>query len=770
MLLCLLSLLVNVVGAAAFVLALRLRRVTTMVTGFWVVLTGQIAGETLLVGGLLRQLHPGVLAVTAVAFGACEVAGCYRYAKDAAREAARHAAKVAGWTAGQMVRHPLVMILALLVVGQYAWQVTLTVSLPQASYDSLAYHLIGPVTWIQHGAIVHSKQNLFSDVYPQDQELLTAWVGTFLHSLRYAGLTTLPFVAMAGSAVTMLARNLRVRAHLALLGGLGIVAMPAVFLQASTAYVDIAAGATAVAALGLLLVVTSGVTFQRGTARSLAGHLLLVGIAAGLAAGIKSTNLVVVALVTIIAFVQFVRVTDIRPDQLERTIRPKGRIGVACLAIPIAALSAFWYIRTWITWANPFYPVSLLGFSGQGTTREVIIGANEPPQLRHVLFGELGATVKSWLFDLHPHHFVYDQRLGGFGLQWPIVVVPALAIGTLWFALRRPSYLFGLVMPAVLLALATSAAWWARYTIALAGVGCVCLALCLERLALMASDPQGRLLGRRVPAGVVSVLTAVFVAASALSMWWATDPTSYEILVNNSLRLETPGQLVHVMSLSDPEAVLYPWYAYTDLDEVLPAGATLAMVDSGEVFTYPLVGADFRRRLMTIGNPQTPGQLAASLVKSGVRYVLLGPTLLRDAVNVDPSRFLPLTSGGAIDGSDVYELGHWPVCTDPTLVIASSNEDAAGVLHITGRLTDSCGVAPDIAVDLYQGDDRVPIYDGSDKIIDTRSTTSDGTVTFTVTQPPPFSRFFLRTSSQPTGRPSPGVSASGVITPGPVSP
>ena len=768
MLLGTLSLLVTAAGAGAIVLSLRLRRATTMVTGFWVVLVGQIAAETLVVGGLCRQLHPGALAVAAVIVSGTELVGCHYFARDGAKAALRHLVKALRWALRQVKGHPLVLLLALLVLGQYAWQVVLTISLPPISYDSLSYHLIGPATWIQHGAIVHSKQNTYSDVYPQDQEALTAWVGTFLHSLQYAGLSTLPFVAMAASAVTMMARNLRVRPHLALVGGLGFIAMPAVFLQASTAYVDIAAAATALSALGFLLVLGSAIAFEKGIARGLAGHLVLAGIAAGLAAGIKSTGLVIIPVVGVISFVQFVRVTDIRPDQAERTTRPRAWVGLACWAVPITALAAFWYLRTWVTWNSPFYPATVLGFQGLGTARQ-LLAANEPLQLRHAPFGQVGAMVKTWLFDLHRHTFIYDQRLGGFGLQWPLVVVPAVVVGTYWFARRRPSYLFGLVVPGLLLAFASSAPWWARYTIALAGLGCVCLALCLERLALMSSRHEARQRRWRVPGATVTVLTAVFVAATAVSMWWATTPTDYEALVKGVPRLASPEQLVHIMASPDPEAVLYPWFAYTKLNGVVPGGTTLAEVSGTQIFTYPLVGEDLQRRLISIGNPETADQLANALVAAGVRFVLLTPVVkplsLSGSVAADPARFRPLTSGGLIDGSDVYELGHWPVCTDPNLQIVSSTEDTAARVLITGRLTDSCGAAADIPIDLYEGNEQQPIYTGSDRVVATRNTSTDGSVTFNVAQPPFPARFFLRTSSQPTGRPSPGATASGVVTP-----
>lgn len=764
-----------------------------MITGFWVVLTGQVAAETLVVGGALRQLHPGALAVAAFVVAAAEIAGCYRFARAPAGIAARHVGQVLRHGLGRLRRHPLLLVLGVLVVAQYSWQIVLSVRLPPVAYDALSYHLIGPATWIQHGAIVHSRQDLFSDVYPADQELLTAWVGTFFHSLRYAGLTTLAFVAMAASAVTMLARALKVRSSLALLGGLGIIAMPAVFLQASTAYVDIAGGATVLAALGFLLIVTSSVTFDGGTARGLAGHLLLAGTAAGLAAGTKSNNVVIAVIVMVMAFVQYVRVTDIRPGQSERTVRPRGRVGVACVALPIAALSAFWYIRTWVTWSNPFYPATVLGFPGLGSTNRIIIGANPPAQIRHAPLGELGAIVTSWLYDLHRHAYTYDQRLGGFGLQWPVIIVPALVIATIWFARHRPGFALGLVLPVVLVALASTAAWWARYTVALAGVGCVCLAHGLERLARRAEKSEaaksenekaqkdkektppivGRATSPRRKASTVAAVSTLFVAATGLSMWWASNPTDYLVLGDGSVHTASVAQLRHVMDLHDPGSVLSPWFAYTQLDQFVPLDAPLAIVAHDQTFTYPLIGPDLTRRLIQAGSPTTAGQLATVLRRSGVLYVLLGPAAraspLAASVAADPASFLPLTSGGPINGSDVYQLGHWPTCTNATMTLLDSSENSSGVFSITGKVLDSCGPVAGASVELFQGDARIPIWQGSDVIIATGTTAANGNVDFTVAHVPARSRYFLRSNAQQTGRTFHGATASGVVTPEPAA-
>jgi hypothetical protein len=276
-----------------------------------------------------------------------------------------------------------------------------------------------------------------------------------------------------------------------------------------------------------------------------------------------------------------------------------------------------------------------------------------------------------------------------------------------------------------------------------------------------------------VPRAASGTIAVLFVASTAVSMWWGTNPTDYLLLVNGSLRYATVSQLRRVMKASDAKRVLSPWFAYLQLDQVLPRGAPLAIVADDQVYTYPLVGENLQRRLLLVGQPSTAGALASDLLRSGAQFILLGPTAKAASLGVsvisDPTRFLPVTAGGPILGGDIYELGTWPSCSDATLTMTGT-VNSAGILTVAGRLVDRCGPVAGASVQLFRGDERVPIWQGSDRVIADGTTGRNGTVTFTVRSTPPGSRYFLRAGAQAASGRYHGAAASPDIIPVTASP
>lgn len=750
----LVSLAATVVGVWSLTAALGLRRVSAIACGYSVIFCAQLVGLVLLVGGALRQLNPTALTLSSLVLAVAEVIAVRRWAPPQ-RGAGRLVLAALRVAVTRARHHPVVVVLGLLVLAQYLLQVAITLWVPQFSYDSLYYHLIAPDTWIQHGAIVHSQQRLAADAYPQDQEAISAFVGTFLHTLRYTGLTQLPFAALAATALAFLARTLGVRRSHATLAGLGFLAMPAVFLQAPTAYVDVAAAATVLAALAFLLAApAAALASGRGTS-GLVPHLVVAGMATGLAAGVKSTNVLLVPIVVLFALVQYGRVAS---QSREAGPGLPAWAAFAWLLVPIVALGSFWYVRTWITYGNPFYPVSILWFKGLGSVSQLIIGANKPATLNHLPLGPLGSVFSSWIFDLHPHNFVYDQRLGGLGPAWILLGAPALAICIVAFARRRLDYLLGLVLPVVALAVASEAPWWARYTMALAGVGWVCLAWCLEMLAQ--SHLRWRL-GAPLMAGV-------FVALSGLAMWWATDPLDVPVVRHGTLTNATVGDVASM--ITQPMAQRYqqtdPWYAYQALS-VLPDNSVVAETDFySDPFTHPIVGDHLQRQLVVLGAPATTSSLADQMTKANARYLLLpsqgAGSGLTGAVSRDTSQFKLLASGETVNGQSLYELGSFD-CGVAHFVLAGSPSQHGRPLSIGATLEDSCGPIANAPVTLWQGLQTSPGTQGA-KVIAALTTDSSGRVRAVVAHPLAKGDYFLRYGGGRVGGKDHGGAASAIFT------
>ncbi|HEV2086936.1 MAG TPA: hypothetical protein VGR21_01365, partial [Cryptosporangiaceae bacterium] len=195
-----------VAGSWRFTLALGLRRPADVVTAWLVVLSAELCLLVLGVG-LAGQLRPVPLAVTAGVVSALQLGWSVTAGRGAARRSGRPVWSVVSHALRRSWRHPILLVLGLLVLGQYLWRLAIALRFPALDYDGNAYHLISVDTWVQAGAVTHTPQVIFADVFPQNSELVTAWSATFLHSTSLSGLTQFLFAALGTAAVVGIASN-----------------------------------------------------------------------------------------------------------------------------------------------------------------------------------------------------------------------------------------------------------------------------------------------------------------------------------------------------------------------------------------------------------------------------------------------------------------------------------------------------------------------------------------------------------------------------------
>ncbi len=639
--------------------------------------------------------------------------------------------------AGQLLRYcrrafgsPLILILVLAVLAEYGWQAIEIVRLPIVSYDSVSYHLIGPATWLQHHAIVQSDQSIFADTYPSDQGVLVAWLGAYLHTMRYSPFVNFAFVLLGACAGYVLSRLLGVRPRYSAVAALAFMTLPPIFLESSTAYVDIAAGTTVVVALIFVIYAWHGKRGSSGSAPGLLGYLLLSGCALGLAVGVKSDNLVIIAPVAIAATTQYLRGTTDGSG-------PKLRVAAPLLIVPVVALGAFWYLRSWITWKNPFYPIDLLGFHGYGTVQQLIIGNNVPPNIRSAPVGYLGQLVVSWFTDLQHHPYYYDSRPGGFGLQWVFILAPALIYLLVYTFRHRWEFFWFLELPVIILLVLTQEPWMARYSMALFILAAAGFALILERLQ-----------GRRAVRYANRALLGAFVGLTIVTLVWANTPTVYSMNVNGYPTYLSFAKLARIAIKGQANREIQPWPQYKVV-ESLPAGSSIGFsgLDS-PMFTYPLVGQNLARQLVRLPYNGTSARgLAQSLRQVGTRYLVLGLTagdqVLFQRVEADLSQFRPLSEGDTINGQNLYEVGSWKACEGTNFALIRAVRHSRELI-VTARLVSSCGPEAFLPVTLMMGNQGSPLYSSHNRKLQESHTNRSGIVTFTIPDAGFLSRYFIR--------------------------
>ena len=170
----------------------------------------------------------------------------------------------------------------------------------------------------------------------------------------------------------------------------------------------------------------------------------------------------------------------------------------------VAALlvtGGYWYGRNIIDHANPIYPF-------QFQVGPVVL-AHGPWRLANVLSNPSQyhnesnwvRVVRSWIHDATPLRggsgfYEYEERIGGFGIIWPYLMLPSIAAFVYFAARRRRDILFLLVLPIVAAFLVQPYQWWSRFTMILPALGAVALVHTIEGLPSRAVRRSPRLATR----------------------------------------------------------------------------------------------------------------------------------------------------------------------------------------------------------------------------------------------------------------------------------
>lgn len=453
------------VSSAAVAAQFNLQRVIDRMLVFFTAAVTQII-VTLLIGGVwLQQLRPLPILLLNLGVTAITV-GSYMKGKGSPKVRALTMWSSQFW--GELKAHPWALLLSVFVGGELVWLTSLTYLFPVFDYDGLAYHLVAVASWIQQGSIHVTPYLYWSNVYPQNVELIFTWLMLFTRTDTWIEFGQLGFALGGMGAVIGLARIAGMSRPAAMAAGSLYFLTPIVLVQARTAYVDVSFASMFLIAFYFVI---------QFVKQNRLPYLGFAGIASGLTLGMKSSGLAYVGILGLIV-VGFIGWKTWRRE----TRLPHGLGIVALFGLPILLLGTFWYLRTWVTYGNPLYPftVTVLGhslFPGLGPVHEMIMLPNTPPELRGKVWWH--QIFLSWWNE--PIRYRYDQGMGGFGPQWTFIEFPALLIFIV-HAIRQRRDLLLLTLPLVLAFLIQPANWWSRYTITIVAVGAIALVYLLDRL------------------------------------------------------------------------------------------------------------------------------------------------------------------------------------------------------------------------------------------------------------------------------------------------
>jgi Dolichyl-phosphate-mannose-protein mannosyltransferase len=577
------------VSAAAVVARLGLVSVSDRLVGFGTVAVAQVELSLLVSGALFDSLRrPTLLAVNAVAAAAALLCGgrallaAAREVRAPDREQLRNISPWAG-------------ILCVVAAAEVVWRTFSAAVLPPYAWDGLSYHLTTTAEWIQRGKLVTNPLSLCCAHYPLNTELTFVWPGLLLGNDTLVDGVQIGFALLGAAAVAGIARVAGCSRNSAAAAGSIFFLTPVILAQSATNYNDVAfTGMFLCGVFFVLRYVVSGV--------SRPAYLALAGLGAGFALGSKGTGLIYAGVLLVVVVVAVV---------LRRRSEPLAAGGaVFAFCAGLILTGAFWYGRNLVDHGNPVYPfdLSIAGirlFSGPLHVSQIL---SNPIQYRGQSNWE--RVLHSWVHDASPTRggsgfYDYEERIGGFGIVWPWIALPAIAVFVAFAVRRRRDLLLAFILPVAAIFVLQPYQWWSRFTMILPAVGAVAIVFVLGRMG-------GRL---RVALQAVVVGLVLFGAALATGR---VDPAGHghELSAFQVVRLATApgsqrtlGRLFH--------------YEYRWLDHI-PINAPIDVELGNEPrFVYPEFGPRFERTVRALRAPDEQA-LTRQLRADRPAYVLVG--------------------------------------------------------------------------------------------------------------------------------------------------
>jgi 4-amino-4-deoxy-L-arabinose transferase-like glycosyltransferase len=531
----------------------------------------QIVAAQLIAGAALSAYRPLPVLAAAVVLAAVPLSLALRRRRRGVRgPGAARPARFSRIRAAlrDAVRSPWALALAAAAVAVTMLQLVSAYLLPVHAWDGLFYHLVSIAYWLQEGSIGIVPFAIWSNVYPQNAHMVFSWLVLFWRNDLLVELGQWLFALAGAVAVAGLARSIGSSRAIALSAGCLYLLTPLVIAQATANYVDLAFASMFLVSYYFVYryIQESG---MEGNGRSWPA-LIMAGIAGGLMLGMKSSSAANMGIVGVVLVAHALYLLWRRwlswPELL-------ARAGI--FAALVIAFGSFWYIRAWVVYGNPLYPFTIEAggwtiFPGKGSVHDMIMVPNTPQVL-----AELPKWKQIWMsWTNEPQTATYEQRLGGYGLQWLYVLVPASVTWIVYSMRARLGVFLTLCLPFLLMFLVQPTPWWGRYTLFLVGFACVAYAGLLSVLR------QGWARWVRL------IVQTLCVALVAVSLWYQHPPESIAKL-RKAAALPRTDRTLGQLYYSD--------YAFLD---ALPNGTRIAL-RFGD-FAYPFFGDHFQNRVYAL--------------------------------------------------------------------------------------------------------------------------------------------------------------------------
>jgi hypothetical protein len=375
----------------------------------------------------------------------------------------------------------LLILLSLLMI-KIGWLIFIGYLFPSYTWDSLMYHLPIVGNIMQSGAIMENPANFeidtFINIFPKNMELFFLWNIIFLKNSSITDLSQLLFAIVGILTTYSIALKLDIREKSALYSSFLFFFTPIVILQINTNYIDIAVSVLLLITINYLLY--ESLSVSNGPSPIVKKDdrkfpLFLAGITAGILLGSKGSGpLFAIIISTAIIIQEFLKhqrqISFTNSAESFETVKGSVPFYITCFFFPLILLGSYWYIKNWVLYGNPVYPMEIAFFNVtlfKGLYKKMLDPL--PPLIEN-------STYFTRLFNVwmeRVEFYLYDSRLSGFGPLWVILLLPSLVFASISSAIRkRYNWLFISAVLIIIFAVHPRN-WTTRYTIFMVALGAV---------------------------------------------------------------------------------------------------------------------------------------------------------------------------------------------------------------------------------------------------------------------------------------------------------
>lgn len=336
---------------------------------------------------------------------------------------------------------------------------------PTTSWDDYNYHLgfVGDI--IKTGKLRYfDYTHVYAVSYPHNIELLNYWFITFLKNDFLLELVNFFFYINIIAVIYLVSRKITINKSISAFNSLLVLAVPMFNILVKTTKVDIAVWSLFLTAMYFILKIDLTKTIKTNLF-----SIVLISLCLGTIAGAKTSGFVFIGVLGSISGIYFFIKFGLENKKVWEMLF--AILSISILSIGI--LGSYWYIRSWVYFDNPIYPLYLeLGpVKFEGPWKELDF-KNDLPQLKDKSYPFLLHYIWTERENWGDVYYLSDGKFTGTGPWWLIIGLPATIVGLIYALYKKNKEILYLGTTIILSFLLSPGNWVPHYGafITLAGI------------------------------------------------------------------------------------------------------------------------------------------------------------------------------------------------------------------------------------------------------------------------------------------------------------